>query len=262
MDRRCLRASWLGATAAWLPLAAWVAAGGCAASFEPLEEGLEPGEESDDDAADDDAVGDDDAGGDDDDAGADDPIGMVDRAYFLDLGGEDFEFLQPAGVGALLQGQIPRDEGLVFAATALDGGALEVRIGATMVANPDDPPADWVWVQVDEPTDELAGVWSPPWFGVGPFSRTVTINGWDVWFGEVLVSGTYRADGSAVIETHVEFTLDAVDLAEATGLDLCALDGCIPCPVDCPHQGENCVRMVSDFGTCPALDDLALEPIP
>jgi len=240
----------------------WLLAAGCAASYEPLEAGPEFwGQPGDDDAA-----GDDDTTGwppgDDDGADDDDPVGMVDRAYFLDLGGDDFEFLLPVGAGEMLQSQIPRHEGLVFAVTALDGSDLEVRIGSARATNPDDPTADWVWAQSDDPTDDLPGIWNPPWFGVGPFTRSVAISGWDVWFGEVLVGGTYHADGSAVIETHVEFTLDAIDLAEATGVDLCALDGCVSCPASCPHQGESCVRMVADFGTCPALDDLILEPIP
>ena len=223
--------------------------------------------DDDDDAGDDDAShGDDDAGGDDDDATGDDDDAtgdpLLDLVYFLDLGNEAFEFTEPAGLGALLQSQIPRDDGAVFAATSIHSGSIEMLFGAAVVLNPNGNPDDWIWEQTDHPTSDTSGSWTGLSFDVGTFEMTIQIDAMDVWFGDGQFSGTYAADGSVVSHAHVEFSVDTTPLDDVVGMDICSMATCETCPSGSPNPGVNCLRVVAEGGTCPLLDALYLVEFP
>jgi len=238
---------------------------------------------------DDDTLGswdDDDAGTDDDDAGTDDDVGddddtgstgdddtgstgdddtadpLLDLVYFLDLGDESFEFTEPASMGALLQSQIPRDDGAVFAATDITGGSVDMLFGAAIVLNPLGDPPDWIWEQTDHSTTTASGSWSGSSFSVGPFATSIEISGADVWFGDAQFSGTYAADGSEVTGADVHMQVDTTHLSDVVGMDLCSLLTCTTCPAGCPNPGDNCVQVVAEGGTCPLLDGLYLVEWP
>jgi len=214
------------------------------------------GSTSDDDTG---STGDDDTGsaGDDDTADA-----LLDQVYFLDLGDSSFEFTEPAGMGALLQSQIPRDDGAVFAATTIGGGSVEMLFGAAIVLNPLGDPPDWIWEQTDHPTTTASGSWSGTSFSVGPFATSIEISGTDVWFGDAQFSGTYAADGSEVTGADVDMLVDTTHLSDVVGIDLCTLIACTTCPAGCPNSGDNCIRVVAEGGTCPLLEDLYLVEWP
>ena len=217
--------------------------------------------DDDDDDADDDtgSTGDDDTGstGDDDTADA-----LLELVYFLDLGDESFEFTEPAGMGVLLQAEVPRDDGAVFTATSIGGGSVNMLFGAAIVLNPLGDPSDWIWEQTDHPTTTTSGSWTGHSFSVGPFATSIEISGTDVWFGDAQFSGTYATDGSEVTGADVEMQVDTTYLSTIVGTDLCSLLTCTTCPAGCPNPGDNCVRVVAEGGTCPLLDDIYLVEWP
>ena len=220
--------------------------------------------DDDDDTSDDDtSTGDDDTSDDDTSTGDDDTADQLEGlVYFLDLADESFEFTEPAGVGALLQSQIPDDDGAVFAATSIGSGSIEMLFGAALVLNPAGAEQDWIWEQTDHPTYSATGSWSGLSFDVGPFEMTIEISGADVWFGDAQLSGTYTADGSEVHDAEAHLTVDTTDLSDVVGMDLCALLTCVSCPASCPNQGDHCVQVVAEGGTCPLLDGLYLVEWP
>ncbi len=213
----------------------------------------------DDDQADDDHADDDTASDDDDDATGD---ALLDQVYFLDLGNEAFEFTEPAGLGVLLQSQIPRDDGAVFAAESIGGGSIQMLFGAAVVLNPNGDPGDWIWEQTDHPTSLSSGSWSGLDFDVGTFEMTIQIDEMDVWFGDAQFSGTYASDGSVVNQARVEFSVDTTPLDDVVGMDICSMAACENCPTGSPTAGMHCLRVVAEGGTCPLLDGLYLVEFP
>lgn len=217
----------------------------------------------DDDQADDDtgSHGDDDDQAD-DDASSDDDDPLEGLVYYLDLGSDGFEFTEPAGLGVLLQSQIPRDDGAVFAATDIAGSAIQMLFGAAIVLNPNGHPDDWLWEQTDHATSEGSGSWSGLSFDVDSFEMTIQIDAMDVWFGDGQFSGVYAADGSVVSGARVEFSVDTTPLDDVVGMDICSMATCENCPTGSPNPGVNCLRVVAEGGTCPLLDGLYLVEFP
>jgi hypothetical protein len=221
--------------------------------------------DDDDQADDDDASSDDDddqADDDDDQADDDDEDPLEGLVYFLDLGSDGFEFTEPAGLGVLLQSQIPRDDGAVFAATNIAGSSIEMLFGAAIVLNPNGNPDDWLWEQTDHDTSEANGSWSGLSFDVGSFEMVIQIDAMDVWFGDGQFSGTYASDGSVVSGARVEFSVDTTPLDDVVGMDICSMATCETCPAGSPNPGVNCLRIVAVNGTCPLLDGLYLVEFP
>jgi len=197
--------------------------------------------------------------GDDDDTAPDERIGLV---YFLDLSDESFTFVEPAGLGLLLQTQIPDDDGAVFAADSLVGGTVNMMFGAAMVLNPAGNPAHWIWEQTEHDTSYASGTWNDPQFQVGPFAMYITIDAVDVWFGDAWLSGSYAADASEVTGAEVSFLVDTTPLDDLVGMDICSLATCTTCPAGCPNPGDECVQVTATGGTCPLLDGLQLVELP
>jgi len=219
----------------------------------------------DDDTGDD--PGDDDTGGeppgdDDTEDTCDDNLAdeLRDIVFFLDLGDESFEFVEPAGLGPLLQAEIPRDDGAIFSTVGMEACDVEMLFGAGVVTNPESPQADWVWEQTDQTTVLAYGGRAGPQFEIGPFAITTTINDLDVWMGDALMLGRFLPDGTAVEDAVLDFVLDTTEFEPILGFDLCDLASCEPCPASCPHQGPVCLHVVAQGGTCPRIEGMVMLP--
>jgi hypothetical protein len=236
----------------------------------------QPDDDTSTDDDDDTSTGDDDttAGDDDDDTTAgdddttpgddDDDTGeaLLELVYFLDLADESFDFVEPAGLGFLLQSQIPEDDGAVFTATSMVGGTVNMLFGAAMVLNPAGHPDDWIWEQTDHDTSNASGSWASLQYDVGPFAMVIEIDGTDVWFGDAWFSGTYAADGSEITDVDMSFMVDTTPLDEIVGMDICSMAACTTCPAGCPNPGDGCVQVNATGGTCPLLEGLYLVEMP
>ena len=239
---------------------------GCTTAVEDDDDASDDDTGDDDDNAGDDDTGDDDTGDDDtadDDTGDDDTDDdIIGDVYFLDLADPSFTMTEPAGLGAVLQGMLPDDDGAVFTTSAINGSQIDMMFGAAYVLNPNGDEEDWVWEQSDHTTTTGTGSWDGSSFDMQPFSLSIVIDGQDVFLGDAEFTGTYAADGSAVNNTRLSVLMDAVVLSEQYGADLCALLTCETCPNGAPNPGENCLRVTAEGGTCSLLEDLALVSMP
>ena len=226
-------------------------------------------DDDDDDVADDDDAGDDDTS---DDIDASTVVGLT---YMLDIGNGGFTFTEPAGIGAVLGlflGQLPEDQGIIFTAESIDQGAgtVDILIGSGLVSNPNDDPANWIWEQSNGSTTDADGTWINPSFGAGPADMVFDAGAGVVWLGDVLFGGTYAADGSQVNDSSLAGLMDTIPFDEMLGFDpggLCATLGglsipCETCPPASPHQGDFCLYLVAEGGTCPLMAGLTMVPVP
>ncbi len=226
---------------------------------------------ADDDTADDDTADDDTADDDtgDDDTGDDDtvdPNPLVDQVYLVDLVNGGFVFVEPPGVGALLQGYLPEDQAIIFSATDIDGGAgtIDLLIGAATEIAPN------TWEQQAAPTVAETGVWANPGFEIGPTTLTLDLGGTPAWMGNAIFGGWYAADGSTVNDTYLEAELDTVGLDLALGFNPGFICGmlvalgiqCEPCPANAPNPGDNCITVITEQGTCPLLPGMTMVAYP
>ena len=234
---------------------------------QPDDDTADPADGDDDTGGgEDDDTGDDDTGGGlgDDDDSCDDTLAqnLVANVYFLDLGDGEFEFVEPAGLGALLQAEIPRDDGAIFSAVDFDACDVEMLLGAGSVSNPDDDPGIWDWEQSEQSTVAVFGSRTDWDFQIGPFATTTTINDLDVWMGDAVLAGRFLPDGAAIVDTDIEFLLDTTEFEAILGFALCDVAPCVTCPPSCPHQGDVCVRLVAQGGSCPRAQGVTLTPMP
>jgi len=229
---------------------------------------------SDDDVADDD-VADDDAGDDDTGGTGVDPATMEGLTYLLDIGGGTFTFTEPAGIGTVISlflGQLPETEGIIYTADEIDEGAgtVHVLISSGSVTNPDNDPSTWVWEQNTGPTTDTNGTWNNPAFEAGPADMNFDAGGVDVWIGDVEFGGAYLPDGSAMVNVQLGGMIDTVAfddmLGQNPGLICTTLGGfgitCVTCPATSPHQGDYCIYLVAEGGTCPLLAGLTMVAVP
>ena len=226
----------------------------------------------DDDTGDDD-TGDDDTGDDDtgdDDTGDDDDTmdtdALVDQVYLVDLVNGGFVFVEPAGVGGLLQNYLPEDQAIIFSAPGFDTGAdtIDLVIGAATLIDPT------TWEQQVAPTISEIGTWIEPDFEIGPTTLTLDLGGTPAWMGDAIFGGSYAADGSTVNDTYLEAELDTVGLDLALGFNPGFICGmlvafgitCQTCPPAAPNPGDNCITVVIEDGICPLLPGMVMQEYP
>jgi hypothetical protein len=188
--------------------------------------------------------------------GAGDVTGLT---YLLDLGATTTTVIEPAGsIGGTLQALMPDDQGVLFGARSVQGGNIEMVFGAGMVANPDDPPGQWQWIQTNHPTVTSTGSWADPVFDVGPLSMTIEIDGTGVWIGDATLAGEYTADATEVIDAEVSMLVDTVPLVDVLGWDPCDVVQCVACPSSAPHSGAVCARITAEVGSSPEIEGLSM----
>jgi hypothetical protein len=210
---------------------------------------------------DDSAVGDDD----DDASGVEDLVGLT---YFLDIPGGGFVFTEPPDVGTVFVTMYPSDTGNIFSVTALDeaAGTVDLRIGSGWQISTDPE----VWEQGTLPTTDASGSWDGLTFVVGPTDLVFEFDLSPSWLWDVTLGGTFSADGSEVVDTHFEATVDLVPYDVYMELDpgsLCELleDGtdaeCVDCPPEGPNQGAYCIHLVASGGTSPLLEGVSMVEV-
>jgi hypothetical protein len=101
-----------------------------------------------------------------------------------------------------------------------------------------------------------------PAFNLGPEVFDLAGDGFDVTIHDVVLSGRFSADGSAIENAHVEGLVDLRNLS-AGKADACtfveALGG--DC-VACPDSVEQCLESTLEWASAPAVSGLTLDPSP
>jgi len=162
-------------------------------------------------------------------------VDLAGKAYSMDL--TSGRFLQPEGIGALIQNYIDTD--ILMGVTSADDTTIQM-IGA--VANGETPAAQ----DVCEPTFDFpaADFAANPFFTVGPESTAITIQGYTVTITDLMISGAFSPDGSYVDGAVLAGSIDTrplVPMLDENGGDdaICVLASSL---------GINCEECAEDGG--------------
>jgi hypothetical protein len=186
--------------------------------------------------------------------GESDPADLNGRTYVLDLAGGNF--VQPAGVGALLQTQLTVD--ILIGVT--DASTAEVEMMGALGLDGASPAAqDTCQETIDFPTP--ADFSENPFFSVGPDTTTLSVQGMEVTIDDLLISGAFSPDGSYIAGATLAGAVDTRPLvglidpegSDNTICDLVATFGvaCEPCS---DGSGDYCLTLL--------VNDISAEELP
>ncbi len=152
--------------------------------------------------------------------------GLVGNTYSLEL--TSGRFVEPEGIGPLLQEYLT--DAVLLDVLATDGGSIEL---AGAIEGEDGSCVR----SIDFPTADFG---DNPYFQVGPETTTLAFEGVDIEVDDLLVSGAFSPDGSAIEGAQLRGTIDTRPLvpllneegAEDEICNLAATIGvsCKPCP--------------------------------
>jgi hypothetical protein len=157
-------------------------------------------------------------------------------------------FVQPPGVGALLQQQLNVD--ILIGVIAAGGGNIEM-VGALGVEDANPPTQDVCVPTIDFPVADFS---ENPYFEVGPQTTTLQIQGIAITIDDLFVSGAFAADGSqisgAVLAGNID-TRPLVPLVDDTPgapeTAVCDLVGALGVNCEaCTGGGDFCLSLLVD----------------
>lgn len=173
-----------------------------------------------------------------------DPATLTDLSFVLDIASG--RFVEPAGVGALLQQQLNVD--ILIGIVTADATTLTLQ-GALGVEDANPPAQDLCTPSIDFPSANFS---DNPYFEVGPQNTTIEVQGIAITIDDLFVSGALAADGSAIAGAVLAGSIDTrplVDLVEPGGDDdaVCLLVQTfgIDCQA-CTGGGDFCLSLLVD----------------
>lgn len=149
---------------------------------------------------------------------------LTGKTYLLDLTAPDVNFIEPPGVGSLLQAQLDGVSVLVGVRTA---NATQIDMIGAIGDDSTPPQQDLCTESIPFP---LADFDENPYFEIGPEDTTITVAGLSVSIDDLKISGAFSPDqtviAGAVLEGKVD-TRPLVDLFAEGGADdaVCTLVG-------------------------------------
>jgi len=186
---------------------------------------------------------------------------ILGNTYALDLSAA--RFVKPEGVGVLLQ-QYVTQEILAGVTNVVSGEALSM-LGAIAEEGSDPTTQDYCTETFDFPTADFS---EEPYFVLGPATTPLTIAGFTVNIGDMLVSGTFAADGSYFGGGVLSGEIDGREVSEAfdeieDSEALCALAASVGATCEaCTADGEiACLSIEVDQINAAAIDDLTLVEV-
>jgi hypothetical protein len=187
-------------------------------------------------------------------------IDLTGNTYALDLASA--RFVRPEGVGVLLQQYVTQE--ILAGVTSVSDTAITM-LGSIAVEGSDPATQDYCTETFDFPEADFS---EAPFFVLGPATTPLTIAGFSVNIGDMLVSGTFAADGSyfgggvlsgEIDGREVSDAFDEIEDAEA----LCALAASVGASCEaCTADGEVlCLSIEVDQITASAIDGLELVEV-
>ena len=184
---------------------------------------------------------------------------ILGNTHALDLSAA--RFVKPEGVGVLLQQYVTQE---ILAGVTSVSETISM-LGAIASDGSDPITQDYCTETFDFPTADFS---EAPFFVLGPATTPLNIAGFSVNIGDMLVSGTFAADGSyfgggilsgEIDGREVSEAFDEIEDAEA----LCALAASVGASCEaCTVDGEIlCLSIKVDQITAVSVDDLTLEAI-
>lgn len=169
-----------------------------------------------------------------------DPAGLVGAPYEVAL--NEARIVEPPGLGSVLSSYLT--EVILIGVTNVSSDSINM-IGA--IAG-DDGNQDYCDPTIPFPTADFIG---SSYFSVGPQDTTFSVAGYDIDIEDLVLNGTFAADGSYFDGGVLSGTIDTRPLAPLLGEDegaICELAvnfgaACEPCPSD---GQEFCLTLVAD----------------
>lgn len=189
-----------------------------------------------------------------------DGASLVGNTYALDLASG--RFVEPEGVGTLLGSFLTQP--ILVGVTAVNGSDIEM-IGAIGLEGSTPPAQDMCSRTIDFPTADFS---ANPYFVVGPETTSLSVSDYTIEVQDLLVSGSFTPDGSAVDGAVLAGQIDTRPLGalvnpeepdEGAVCDLAASIGvsCIPCGDSQPF----CLKLYVDSITAELVPDTTLVEI-
>jgi len=121
-------------------------------------------------------------------------------AYALDL--QDGRFVHPEGVGDLLGQYLTTD--VLVGVQGIDGTTLHM-VGAIGAQDADPPTQDMCAETIPFPDADFG---DDPFFQVGPATTTINVQGYSITIDDLLISGAFASDGSAITGAVLSGSID------------------------------------------------------
>jgi len=187
---------------------------------------------------------------------------ITDNTYVVDLA--NARFVKPEGVADLLLGQLNND--ILIGVQSYDDSTLQM-IGA--MSTEIGGPQDFCNASIPFPEADFTGA---PYFAVGPEDTLISVAGYDIEISNLVISGTFAADGSsfggAVLAGELDARVLAPLLVDLVGTDdpdeICALLVGFGVACDtCSADGQPyCIDILADQMTAELKADTVLECVP
>ncbi len=188
------------------------------------------------------------------------PDSIVGNTYALDLANANIR--EPAGIEGILGSYLTTD--ILIGIVSAD--ASEVSMLGAIGTETTPTAQDYCDPSIPFPTADFSGA---PFFNIGPADTTLSVAGYSITIGDLVVNGTFASDGSyfggGVLSGQLD-TRPLDGLLSDTGEEgaLCELASsvlqidCQPCPTD---NQPFCLTLVADQIQADLVDNLILAEI-
>jgi hypothetical protein len=191
-------------------------------------------------------------------AGLDKGTDLLGNTYALNL--NESRFVKPEGIGVLLQQYVTQE--ILVSITAVDTSIS--MIGGIAVEGSEPPSQDFCTETFDFPEADFSG---SPFFLLGPADTPLTIAGFTITIGDMLVSGTFASDASYFGGGVLSGQIDGDEVAEAfdeieDAEALCALASSVGATCeDCGDGRVSCLSIEVDQIHAAQVVDTTLEAV-
>ncbi len=182
-----------------------------------------------------------------------DESALIGSTFSLDLASG--RFIEPPGIGPLIQQQIPGDLSVLIGVTDVSGGEI-MMMGALGLA---DDSQDMCQPSIDFPV--AADFSENPFFIVGPDTMELTFEGITVAIEDLMISGAFGPDGAYLAGAALAGEIDSrplVGLVGATGDDGAICDLAVTFGVTC----EACASDGEPYCLSVFVDSIDAEGVP
>lgn len=134
---------------------------------------------------------------------------LNDKTYVLDLQDPGVNFIEPPGVGGLLQSQLAGVNVLVGVVSA---GATSIDMRGAIANDATPPVQEECTESIPFPTADFS---ENPYFEIGPETTTITVSGVSVQIQNLKISGAFDATGASISGAVLEGNVDTRPLVDS-----------------------------------------------
>lgn len=182
---------------------------------------------------------------------------LVGKTYELDLAAA--RIVQPDGIGSVLSSYLTQS--ILIGVTDVNSSDIQM-LGAIGKEKVTPAEQDYCDPTIDFPSADFS---AQPFFSIGPQTTTLSVAGYSIEIGDLEITGTFKADGSAFAGGTLSGTIDTRPLDPLVGDAgaICELAGSFGAACEaCASDGEPfCLSLVADQITAEEVSGLTLVPV-